>query len=391
MSENFREKSGKITAERFFYIIASAFLLLFLILNYGKAVFSVIGPFIVAYIAASILKAPCTTVSQRLKLPYPLVCIFIVLSFYCALFTLSFLGISRLVTELYGLLSQTEQLDEIITSVTDGIRGLFAFENSYYSSVFERFGIDIWNGISSFISSVASRAAGALGSYLAGAVAFIPQFILFIAVTVISTCYFASDLKKINKFILFQMPQRIKLFFSECRIQFFKTTSKYIRATLTLSAITFTELFVGLSFIEGKFAFALSFIITLVDLLPILGAGTVLVPWALIEFARHSVKGGISLLVLYLTVSAVRQLLEPKIVGSYIGLPPLVTLISVYAGLRIWGIVGAFALPVVLILLKNLNDKRIIRIYNNPVAEKDEVVISAREKYKKFRKKDKEL
>lgn len=390
MSGNFAEKSRKITVEKFFYTTASAAIILFVLVNYGRVIFSVLGPFLLAYMGANILKSPCTALSQRLRIPFPIVCIFIVLTFYCALFTLSFLGVSRLVTELYGLLSQTEKLDGIITAITDRISNIFVFDSTYYE-FFEKLGVDIWSGISTLVSSAAGKAAGALATYLADAVSLVPQVILFVAVTVISTCYFAQDLKSINKFILFQMPQRVKLFFSECRIQFFKTTSKYIRATLTLSAITFTELFVGLSFIEGKFAFALSFIITLVDLLPILGAGTVLVPWAIIEFAQHSFTRGVCLVLLYLAVSVVRQIAEPKIVGSYIGLPPLVTLISVYIGLRVWGIVGAFALPVVLILFKNLNDKNIIHIYRTPAADKDEVVISAREKYKKFRKKDKEL
>ncbi len=380
-------KSEKSLAEKFFYISASVAITIFIILNYGKLVFSLLGPFVLAYIGANIVKSPSRLFSERLKIPHKAACIFTVLTFYLLLFTLSFLGASRLVSELYGLLTRAGEFSSFLPGITERVNNFF-LRDFPYSGYFESLGVDIWEGAGNLISSSLESMTKALAAFITSAFSFVPQAVFFIVVTVIASCYFAMDLRNINRFILSQMSQKTKVFFSECRIQFFRTTSKYLKATLTLSAITFTELFVGLGFIEGKFAFALSFIITLVDLLPILGTGSVLVPWAIFEFVGHNLTKGFGLLALYLAVSLVRQLLEPKIIGSYIGLNPLVTLLSVYIGLRFWGLVGVFVVPVIAILIKNLNEKGLLSLYKNPAYDKEETISLAREKYKKFRKKD---
>ena len=101
----------------------------------------------------------------------------------------------------------------------------------------------------------------------------------------------------------------------------------------------------------------MQFGIAFVDALPILGSGTVMVPWGIISGLNGDLKLGISIIVLWIIMSVVRQFIEPKIVSSKIGIHPIFTIISMYTGFKILGIIGMFVGPIVLIILKNIFSK----------------------------------
>ena len=103
----------------------------------------------------------------------------------------------------------------------------------------------------------------------------------------------------------------------------------------------------------------MSIIICAIDALPILGAGTILIPWAVISFALGDIKLGIALIMIYLIVLSVRQMLEPKLVSQNLGVHPLITLISMYSGFKIFGVIGFLIGPIVMIILKNVFSKEL--------------------------------
>lgn len=94
--------------------------------------------------------------------------------------------------------------------------------------------------------------------------------------------------------------------------------------------------------------------ISFVDALPILGAGTVMIPWAIISAVNGDLNLGISIFVLYVIILVVHQLLEPRVVGNNIGIHPIFTLIAMYTGFKFSGIIGLFIGPIVLIILQNV-------------------------------------
>lgn len=129
----------------------------------------------------------------------------------------------------------------------------------------------------------------------------------------------------------------------------------YLRSYFWLWLLTFAELWLGLSVLSVKYAFLAALLISLVDLLPVLGVGTVLLPWsALAFFAWNNRFLGIGLLVLDLVILLVRQLTEPRLVGHTLGLHPLLTLFFGYAGFRLFGMTGLFLLPPLAVLGKEL-------------------------------------
>jgi predicted PurR-regulated permease PerM len=130
-------------------------------------------------------------------------------------------------------------------------------------------------------------------------------------------------------------------------------------------------------FITGQQnVFLLALLIALLDILPIVGTGTVLLPWALISFITGDFASGICLLVIYAVITVIRQFIEPKIVGDQVGLHPVATLIAMIVGTRLFGAIGLFGLPISLAIIKDLNDHGKIHVFKpykpEPEEEKDE-------------------
>jgi predicted PurR-regulated permease PerM len=109
----------------------------------------------------------------------------------------------------------------------------------------------------------------------------------------------------------------------------------------------------------------MALLIGFIDALPILGAGTVFVPWIIIEFLNMNKSLAFSLLGLYIIILVVRQLLEPKLVSNKIGIHPIFTLLAMYTGFKLIGILGMLFGPIVLIIIKsifaNILDKGIVK------------------------------
>ena len=125
-----------------------------------------------------------------------------------------------------------------------------------------------------------------------------------------------------------------------------KNTGKlYLCSQLKLMGVTFCLLFAGFSLLRVGYPLLIALLVTLVDALPVLGTGSILIPWALVCFLEGSTARALGLLGLYATAALTRSVLEPKLVGSHLGLDPLVTLMAMYCGLRLWGLGGMLLLP----------------------------------------------
>lgn len=131
--------------------------------------------------------------------------------------------------------------------------------------------------------------------------------------------------------------------------RFFK---RYLRAYLILLAITFLCLFVGFSILGVDYAFLLALLTAVVDMLPVLGVGTVLIPWAAVMLLQERFYLGFGLLILYGVMLILRQIMEPRLVGKSLGLHPVLTLFAGYAGWRLFGVIGMILGPPVAMLLR---------------------------------------
>ena len=226
-------------------------------------------------------------------------------------------------------------------------------------------------------------------SFLMGIISFFPSAVLFIFVLFISLFYIGYDYDKITSFLCLQLSENALDTITETKDILFSTVKELFKAYFLLTFITFVQLLVGFLILGIDYAFILASIICFIDLLPILGTGTVLFPWSAVCFFLGDYKTAIGLLVLYGVISIFRQVAEPKIVGANIGLSPLLSLISIFAGLKLFGLYGLIVFPIIMITVIRLNEKGLIKLYKNIPQKADGEVLKTKRKFLEFKRGDK--
>lgn len=186
---------------------------------------------------------------------------------------------------------------------------------------------------------------------LVHAMAMLPGFVIFLAIATVATFFFIKDRALVKNFIIQFVPTSARSKTNEVFAELLRALSGFIKAYSILISITAIITMVSLKILGVDYVVTIGIIVGLMDILPILGPGAFFIPWIAWEFVLGNLPLGISLLVIYLLISLVRQFLEPKIVGDNIGLHPLATLISLYVGLQLGGVAGMIMGPVLLVIL----------------------------------------
>ena len=180
--------------------------------------------------------------------------------------------------------------------------------------------------------------AGSLLSHL-------PDSALTLGTAVLSGFMISAKLPKIRRYFLRRFPgERLQAILAALR-RFRRVIAGWLLAQLKLMGVTFFLLLAGFMLLRIRNPLPWAAAVSLVDAFPVLGVGTVLLPWALISLLSTQKARAVGLLGLYLAVSLIRSALEPRLVGRQLGLDPLVTLMALYAGYQLWGIGGMIFAP----------------------------------------------
>lgn len=178
----------------------------------------------------------------------------------------------------------------------------------------------------------------------------LPFFLLNLLVYMFALFLFMSEIPKLKKqfnaYISQNKADKWKVLFQKLHIVLFG----YIKAELIVSLSVLVITFCALLFIVPKYAIIMALIIWFVDLLPILGAIVILAPWAIYAMLTGQMAMGIKLTLLAIVIIIARQILETKVMSAQIGLPPLATLISMYIGLQLFGFLGFFIGPLIVMI-----------------------------------------
>ena len=200
----------------------------------------------------------------------------------------------------------------------------------------------------------------------------IPSIIISIVVTIVLACFMTADYDLIVRFVYCQFPKEKRKDLTRAKQLLKMNLGKMAKAYALIMLVTFTEVLIGLTILKmiglfnSSYITVIAVVTAIVDVIPVLGTGTIVLPWAAYSFITGNIGMGIGLLVLYATVTVIRQIVEPKLVAGQLGLPPFVTLIAMYLGLKIIGVLGVFILPIIAIMLKLLNDEGIIELWKSP-------------------------
>jgi len=214
--------------------------------------------------------------------------------------------------------------------------------------------VQIAEKINSYIENFLGDALSALGAaiprILTSILSALPDLFLGVIVAVISAFYFTVDSSRIKSGIKSLLPSSAENLFSHIKKEAAVAVIGYLRSYSLIMLITFAEIFFGLSVLGVEYSFLIAAISAIVDILPILGVGIVLIPWALFCLMTRNLFLGIGLIILYVIIVIVRQFIEPKIVGESLGIHPLLALAAFYLGYRLFGFAGILIAPILLIL-----------------------------------------
>ncbi len=321
--------------------IVAAGIILFVVAEY---ILPVLLPFLLAWLIAMATRAPAASLSKKIRVPARI----LRLMMSILLTLISFGGVGIIVWRL------TVALGRFLTDLGEENR-LYELLNLLTAPKLPVFGTgiseELANHIGQAFSGMLSSALSRLGGAVTSVVSSVPKIFLFIVVTLIALVYFSIDLERINGVIKGFLPDKISTWISGLRDGIFFVVKKYIRSYLIIMLMTYFTMLIGFALLRVEHAPLIALAVAFLDILPILGVGTVIVPWSIIEMSLGNRFLGIGLLVLFVINAVIRQLAEPKIVGKNLDMHPVATLIMLYVGYTLFGIVGLFAFPVIAVSL----------------------------------------
>lgn len=309
-----------------------------------------LSPFVIAWFVAFAVRKPADKISAKIRLSprvvRPVIAIgAVILAFGAAAFLI------------YGFVDVISRALSDIADRGDLYLFLSGFSSPTLPFIEGRVPEGVAEGIREAVRELLSSLLSLLGGVITSVVRLLPKALVFLVITLISLIYFAIDLEKINRFVKTVLPQKIANKLSSLRAKIFNITGKYVKSYLQIMLITFALLFCGFLIIGVRDAVIIAALVAFLDLLPVLGVGVVLVPWSIFSFTIGKTGVGAGLIVLFVVYTVIRELIEPKILGKSLDMHPIVTLISLYIGFALFGVMGLVVLPLVSVLIGALFKK----------------------------------
>lgn len=320
-------------------------------------------PLLVSLLLASALRPLAGAVSRKSKMP-PKICggVIICLVFFALIYSTVCLG-GKLLHELSSFLSHA--LSDL-ESEDNALRQLFAFFDGlpsripFLSDLRRGENSAVYDGVYNFLvtglKEVASKLSSAGAAAATGFIKGLPAFLFGTAVSVIALFYLTVDYDGVKSAVRTMLPKSAQRYASAFAQSFSSAAGGYIRAYLILLLLTFGELLLGFVILGVKYAFLLAAVTAVIDILPVLGVGCVLLPWSLLAFVGGDGKTAVGLLIIFAVMYVVRQFTEPRLMGRFMGIHPLLSLVGAYLGFRFFGLYGMVSAPAVLYLMKSAAD-----------------------------------
>lgn len=374
------------TQKRWSFIVNILYFGIFIVAFYFfmKYAFWTVFPFIFAFIVAAILQKPLKLLTKSDKAPKGLISAFLSLVVFGIIVSVFVLGGVRIAYSVKDLITyftdrcsnlveffevlKTGYLDleiaqilpaEVNNAITSGIDSLSVYFSS--GDIFSA----LTENVAQFISPIGS------------VISTVPNLIIGFVVSIVATCFMTATFDDIKDFIIRQFGEENQYKVRRAKYILLSSVGKMIKAYIGIIFITTAEVFIGLSILkligllDGSHIFIISFIIACIDIIPVLGTGTVMIPWSVYSFVTGNIGMGIGLLIIYAVITVIRQFIEPKLVAGQVGISPVVTIIAMFIGIKIFGAIGIFVLPLIVIIINLLNEEGIIHIFNSKVKNEE--------------------
>lgn len=354
---NIEKKKSFIINTLYYSIVIST---IFIIIKYGLVWFM---PFVIGFGVAFILKPLINLITRKLHVNRKPVAAVVVLLFYSTVGVLIVLLVTKISISMKDLFLKLPNI--YMVSIEPALYELFGNVEDLMVRIDPTLiqGVqDITMSLSQSLGSVITTLSSRVISLISSMVSSVPIAFIIIGFSIISSFFIAIDYSEVTGFIVRQFPKKLRITIFDIKDYMVGTLFNLIKAYGIIISITFIELSIGLSILGVNGAISVALSIALLDIFPVLGTGGILIPWVIFQLVSGNITFALGLLTLYIIITVIRNIIEPKIVGNQIGVHPLIMLMCIFIGVKIFGFAGLFILPIIIITLKNLNSNGKIHI-----------------------------
>lgn len=330
-------------------------LLFLLLLGVGlilgfKFLFPIIAPFLLGITFASLIEPLVRKLETRLKMKRSFAVGLVLFSFLFVILSLTGLTLLSSFREAERQLPKVPFLATRLTGLCSGVMTHLGEIIHYNLPNF------------SFNSGPFSRLLRSFMQWVLGFLPRFPEIILVIALGGISAYFFSRDKRIISQLVFRCLPDDWRITTIQIKDELIAKISRFFRAELTLCMITAGLTWVGFFILGIPGVFTYGFLAGILDLIPVIGPGMVYIPCALAQFLLGDFYHGIGLFVVYLLVLLIRQIAEVKLIGNNFDFHPLITMMIIYIGIKVFGFSGIFFGPVLIITLRAIYRALVLRV-----------------------------
>ncbi|GAA4712072.1 sporulation integral membrane protein YtvI [Brevibacillus fulvus] len=357
---------------RLFQIIRLVWVCLVIYITYKIIVFAtpLLYPFLISLLIALVIKRPVAFLSKKARLPRWLSVLLVMLLLLLVLSGLVTLIITQTVMELGDLITK---LPPLITEATLYLQTVIS--EDFLRSLYERFAFlysqldpSYQQNIDSTVGKAVTTFSTAVQVFLLNTLNGLKNFLLslpnlatVLVISLLGAFFITNEFHRWEDRFRRLLPKGVNRRLDQILLDLRHALFGFLKAQLTLISLTAALVIIGLLILRVEYAITIGLLTGLVDLLPYLGTGTVFIPWIIYMYVKGNYGLVIGLAILYGVVVIFRQIIEPKVVAENVGLDPLLTLVALFVGLKLFGVLGLIIGPVSLVIINALIRADVLR------------------------------
>ena len=327
-----------------------------LALRYGVLpILSLLSPFVLALVLSWLLNPPVRWLQKKLSVSRGIITMALLILVFGVvggvLWALSWMAVEQVQalflnweTVVDGMVSSLDRVLEWLGGLSELIPGNAYTAGERLGQLLENWVRDI--DVSGWLRMVADRAPSLVGQ--------VSAFVVATIVFLMATYFITADYPRLRFFITDRVPAPARSFCSDVRRIFMEAFGGYLKSQLIISFVVFIILALGFFAIGQPYGLLLALGFAVLDFIPIIGSGTVMVPWAVVDIIVGDYTHAVQLMVIWGIIALFRRLGEPKILGDQTGLSPILSLVGIYVGMLVGGVLGMIVGPLLLLVLINL-------------------------------------
>lgn len=343
-------------------------------------------PFIIGWIIALIASPLVRFFEEKFKIKRKAVSAFVIIAVLAAVVLLVYGVGAKLLRETIGFIDELpvlwQQVEREFNQIGANLEGIYKRLPRDLQGKLMSFGTGLGGYFSDVVSNI--NLGTSTVTWVGNFAKHLPDVFMAVIMSLLSSYFFVADKSYLSEFAKKYVPHSIFYRYDMVRRSFRNAVGGYFKAQFKIEVWVYIEVLIGLLILGIDYAAVIALGIAILDLLPVFGTGTVMIPWAIIEILSGQYKSAIGLLIIWCLGQLLRQIIQPKIVGDSIGLDAIPTIFLLYIGYQVAGVIGMiFAVPIGIIIL-NLYEEGVF----DTTKKSMKILLAGFNKFRKIREED---